>query len=50
MLTSTLPHCFCSLPCLAGRLYTLTCGSSERRWNKMGDRLKGTIASFNLLF
>ncbi|KAG1660275.1 hypothetical protein FOA52_006742 [Chlamydomonas sp. UWO 241] len=32
------------------RLYTLTTGSSIRRWNKMGDKLKATVSSFSLIF
>jgi photosystem II oxygen-evolving enhancer protein 2 len=29
-----------------GKFYTLTTGSSEKRWNKMQDRLKATVGSF----
>lgn len=33
-----------------GKLYTLTTGSSERRWGKMKDKLNNTIKSFTILF
>lgn len=33
-----------------GKFYTLTTGSSERRWNKMKDRLQTTIDSFNVYY
>lgn len=32
-----------------GKFYTLTTGSNERRWNKMADKLKMIINSFELL-
>ena len=32
-----------------GKFYTLTTGSSERRWAKMKDRLQ-TIDSFNVYY
>ena len=33
-----------------GKFYTLTTGSSERRWLKMKDRLQTTIDSFNVYY
>eukprot|EP00230_Micromonas_polaris_P003444 CAMPEP_0119212134 /NCGR_PEP_ID=MMETSP1327-20130426/3534_1 /TAXON_ID=38833 /ORGANISM="Micromonas pusilla, Strain RCC2306" /LENGTH=220 /DNA_ID=CAMNT_0007209321 /DNA_START=38 /DNA_END=700 /DNA_ORIENTATION=+ len=33
-----------------GKFYTLTTGSSERRWPKMKDRLQVTIDSFNVYY
>eukprot|EP00195_Chlamydomonas_chlamydogama_P000819 CAMPEP_0202920016 /NCGR_PEP_ID=MMETSP1392-20130828/76635_1 /ASSEMBLY_ACC=CAM_ASM_000868 /TAXON_ID=225041 /ORGANISM="Chlamydomonas chlamydogama, Strain SAG 11-48b" /LENGTH=227 /DNA_ID=CAMNT_0049613493 /DNA_START=47 /DNA_END=730 /DNA_ORIENTATION=+ len=33
-----------------GKLYTLTTGSSEKRWSKMKDRLQTSVRSFSLLF
>ena len=33
-----------------GKFYTLTTGSSERRWAKMKDRLQTTIDSFNVYY
>lgn len=33
-----------------GKFYTLTTGSSERRWPKIEDKLKGTVKSFEILY
>ena len=33
-----------------GQFYTLTAGSSERRWEKMGKRLQTVIDSFNVYY
>eukprot|EP00227_Mantoniella_beaufortii_P002151 CAMPEP_0197613600 /NCGR_PEP_ID=MMETSP1326-20131121/59100_1 /TAXON_ID=1155430 /ORGANISM="Genus nov. species nov., Strain RCC2288" /LENGTH=224 /DNA_ID=CAMNT_0043182463 /DNA_START=62 /DNA_END=736 /DNA_ORIENTATION=+ len=33
-----------------GKFYTLTTGASERRWNKIKDRLQVTIDSFNVYY
>jgi photosystem II oxygen-evolving enhancer protein 2 len=33
-----------------GKFYTLTTGSSERRWAKMKDRLQTTVDSFNVYY
>jgi hypothetical protein len=32
-----------------GIFYTLTTGANERRWGKMGDKLKTTVRSFQLV-
>ena len=34
----------------AGKFYTVVTGSSEKRWEKMEDRLGTAIKSFQLLF
>jgi len=33
-----------------GKFYTLTTGSSEKRWNKMKERLAATVGSFNVYY
>ena len=32
----------------AGKFYTLTCGSNEKRWGKMKPRLEEVIKSFEV--
>lgn len=32
----------------AGKFYTLTTGANERRWEKMKDRLKTVVDSFQI--
>ena len=34
---------------LAGKFYTLTTGANEFRWDKMKDRLKTVLASFEVV-
>ena len=33
-----------------GKFYTLTTGSSEKRWNKMKERLTATVGSFKVYY
>lgn len=33
-----------------GKLYTLTTGANERRWNKMKDKIKTVVDSFQLIY
>jgi photosystem II oxygen-evolving enhancer protein 2 len=33
-----------------GKFYTLTTGASEKRWNKMKDRLAATVGSFTVYY
>ena len=33
-----------------GKFYTLTTGSSEKRWGKMKERLNATVGSFNVYY
>lgn len=36
-------------PAPAGKFYTLTTGSNERRWNKMKTNLTTVVRSFTLI-
>ena len=36
-------------PSRAGKVFTLTTGSSQARWSKMADRLRTVSDSFTLL-
>jgi photosystem II oxygen-evolving enhancer protein 2 len=33
-----------------GKFYTLTTGSSEKRWKKMKERLLATVGSFSVYY
>ena len=41
-------HAITTLAIVNGKVFTLTAGSSERRWPKMSERLKTVSDSFSL--